>query len=66
MFDMGWRGMLLAAVFLTDAVVFADLLRAELREFRGSRKSLSGRDFGKRRKLSLAWLRRRHGAAHSL
>lgn len=64
--DIGWRGVLLAGVVVTDAIVFADLVRAELREFRSSRRGPSGRGFGKRPRLSLAWLRRRHGAAHSL
>jgi hypothetical protein len=65
-FDMGWRDVLLAVIVLTDAIVFADLVRAELRELRGSRRIATGRDFGEPRKLSLAWLRRRHEAAHSL
>ncbi len=65
-FDIGWRGMLLAVIVLTDAIVFADLVRAELRELRGNRHRSSARDLGTRRKLSLAWLRRRHAGAHSL
>jgi hypothetical protein len=64
--DLGWRGMLLVLVVLADAVVFADLVRAELREIRGNSRVQRVRDFGKHPRLRLGWLRRRPGAAHSL
>jgi hypothetical protein len=65
-FDMGWRGALLAVIVLTDAIVFADLVRAELSELGANRRGPNPRHFGRGPKLGLAWLRRRHGAAHSL
>ena len=65
-FDMGWRGALLAVIVLTDAIVFADLVRAELNERRANRRNPDLGHFGGRPKLSLAWRRRRHAVAHSL
>lgn len=29
-FDIGWRGIMIALVFLADLIVFADLARAEV------------------------------------
>jgi hypothetical protein len=37
--EMDWRSMLLALVVLADILVFADLVRGELREGRRSRRA---------------------------
>jgi hypothetical protein len=65
-FDVVWRGVLLGVVVLLDAIVFADLVGAELREMRANRRSPSLPNFGRSAKLGLGWRRRRHGAVHSL
>jgi len=35
--EIGWRVLLLAVILLADLVLFADLVRAELRDWRASR-----------------------------
>jgi hypothetical protein len=36
--DIVWRGLLLGAVFVTDAIVFVDLAKDELRDWRARRR----------------------------
>ena len=42
MFDITWRSLLIILVFLTDLVVFADLAREELREWRAAKRRREG------------------------
>ena len=37
MMDIGWRGLMVALVFLVDLMVFIDLARDELRDVRARR-----------------------------
>jgi hypothetical protein len=43
MLDIGWRGAMLAMVFLVDLLVFIDLASAELRELKGRRVKRAAR-----------------------
>jgi hypothetical protein len=40
--NLVWRATLLGAVFVTDLVVFIDLCRQELRDWRAGQRSQSG------------------------
>jgi hypothetical protein len=41
--DIAWRGLLLGAVFVADAIVFVDLAKDELRDWRARRRPSDAR-----------------------
>jgi hypothetical protein len=41
--DIVWRGLLLGAVFVADAIVFVDLAKDELRDWRARRRPSDAR-----------------------
>lgn len=56
-FDIGWRGVMVALVVLADLIVFADLARAEFGDLRAKhapRRRAASAALGKRRAPGMA------------
>lgn len=54
MMDIGWRGVFVALVFIVDLIVFAGLLRAELRDLQARRAQRAMTSLGPHRTCTAA------------